>query len=123
MILTVEKAIDIAIKHLQKLKLPFRGDLPIKGVYEENEKIRTHEVKNVWVVSYEYDMLDHTELNFIFIEDDTTEVLYIMTPHGYIENDEDFDYRKKRREEDEEDWDNEDDSDEEDPDFWAGLRD
>lgn len=105
---TKDEVLEIAKSHLKKINLPYREDIPIEAIYNEKERIRTGEFKNVWKVSYEFDLFNDTELNFVVIDDDTSEVLYILTKHGYIENDETFD----------DDDDNDEDSSDEDMDDW-----
>ena len=84
--LNQEKAIELAVKHLHKLKIKFLSEKEMKASFNENEELRDYSIHPTWVVSYEY-MVFEEEIAFIYISDDTGKVFYIMDKHGYIEND------------------------------------
>lgn len=84
--LTEKEVVDMAQSILESNKL---GYDPLEGLnakYSEHTELRNGQTAPVWVVSYVtppdfFDQHDH----FMYISDESKELLYIMTQSGYVD--------------------------------------
>ena len=85
-----EKAVEAAEKYITAKKR-VNSHLEKENVqYKENATLNyglfDGEVRNLWTVSYDIKGYDTPIAHFIEIDADTGEVLYTLSPHGYVED-------------------------------------
>ena len=79
---SVKKITEIAETYLKKKKITYTRLHPPK--FEEHKKMRDQQLLDIWVVGYDYTVFQE-ETAYIYINDTTGKVLYVLTKHGYIE--------------------------------------
>lgn len=82
-----EKLILIVQKYLDKNNMSYDKKSMDSVIYQENGKIRGGLIKPVYFISYELFLKNYIEgiTNVVVLDAKTEELLYIMTPHGYLE--------------------------------------
>lgn len=84
-----EEAIEIATKYISDRKRDYVRIVE-ESAHSVNEKVLygkfKDEIRDLWTVTYEVEGFDGPILYFIFIDSNTEEVLYTMTPGGYAED-------------------------------------
>jgi hypothetical protein len=78
---TAKKIKEIAELHLKRKKIRYLSVAEPR--FEENITTATGEKLNAWIVAYDYKVFQD-ETAFVHIDDQTGEVIYILTNHGYI---------------------------------------
>ena len=83
-----EKLIKKAQIYLDKKSVSFDAISMDSVIFEENRKIRGGIIKSIYIISYESFLKDSSEgiTNFVVLDAETEELLFIMTPNGFIEN-------------------------------------
>ena len=82
-----EKLIQKVQKYLDKNNMSYDKKSMDSVIYQENGKIRGGLVKPVYFISYDLFLKDYLEgiTNVAILDAKTEDLLYIMTPHGYLE--------------------------------------
>jgi hypothetical protein len=82
-----EKLILKVQKYLDKNNMSYDKKSMDSVIYQENGKIRGGLIKPVYFISYELFLKNYFEgiTNVVVLDAKTEELLYIMTPHGYLE--------------------------------------
>ncbi|MFY8186899.1 MAG: hypothetical protein ACOVLC_02955 [Flavobacterium sp.] len=82
-----EKLILQVQKYLDKNNMSYDKKSMDSVIYQENGKIRGGLIKPVYFISYELFLKNFIEgvTNVAVLDAKTEELLYIMTPHGYLE--------------------------------------
>jgi hypothetical protein len=82
-----EKLILKVQKYLDKNNMSYDKKSMDSVIYQENGKIRGGLIKPVYFISYELFLKNYIEgiTNVVVLDAKTEELLYIMTPHGYLE--------------------------------------
>ena len=82
-----EKLILQVQKYLDKNNMSYDKKSMDSVIYQENGKIRGGLIKPVYFISYELFLKNFIEgvTNVAVLDAKTEELLYIMTPHGYLD--------------------------------------
>lgn len=84
--LTQQAALSIAKEAIEDRQLSYDAQEGFRARFDGPEKLRNDETRSVWTIAYVtpsglIDPRDH----YIYVDDESSEFLYIITPTGYIE--------------------------------------
>lgn len=84
--MTEQEIIKKVEDYLDKIKMPYAKDEGmIRIMYNDKDKTREGNEKPLYTVSFSVPIFQEHKLYFMIIDGISYELLYIMTPHGYLE--------------------------------------
>lgn len=92
--ITIEEAIEIVKKYLKERNRDYISINTENVQFEENERViygrYQDEVKNLYTVAYYIEGYQLPIAHYVTLDADSGEVLFTVSPHGYVEEWEDM---------------------------------